>query len=480
MVVTRHISLDDEHVEKIKPYLEMHNGNFGAAIREMIQQAGKRSSRMSSSAVELSLFNWMLEEVRDTLVPDDILDELIDPELMKSMGKLEAYINRKIGELEWDVSLELKYDSDIYPSSVSIGMAGAPEKIKFLACILAQYMVKNSLDRAPLEIKSVVSFSDCIKVELSRSNKKEAQKSLASFFGGMDEVLRAIKSNPAFWKAIIRRHLLSNYNMVTLERNYFEDVLAGKIPSGEMIIENLAKKPLQEIPLKEMLNLIKEVYETSRVVDRVEIDNDTVVLLHNYRNEESIKKLKKSLVALLEANGHLYDAKSAANMVVLTHRPDVGIKINELVDNLKTSDSRVDQELMVFMAFLSGLKDIPDIPISLTALGRRIGRSLMQEYEKENSIKGWDPETFQKALQMVDSRLHRDSEWKLDGKNLLYRVRKCNIATEGDTFDTYVCHIARETFKGALGYAFGNKAELSIKHLLTHGDSFCEVVIRMP
>ncbi len=104
----------------------------------------------------------------------------------------------------------------------------------------------------------------------------------------------------------------------------------------------------------------------------------------------------------------------------------------------------------------------------------------MQEYEKENSIKGWDPETFQKALQMIDSRLHRDSEWKLDGKNLLYRVRKCNITTEGDTFDTYVCHIARETFKGALGYAFGNKAELSIKHLLTHGDSFCEVVVQMP
>ncbi|SNQ60625.1 hypothetical protein MNV_20001 [Candidatus Methanoperedens nitroreducens] len=64
--------------------------------------------------------------------------------------------------------------------------------------------------------------------------------------------------------------------------------------------------------------------------------------------------------------------------------------------------------------------------------------------------------------------------------SVFYYNWKCNITTEGDTFDTYVCHIARETFKGALGYAFGNKAELNIKHLLTHGDSFCEVIVRMP
>ncbi len=86
MIVTRHISLDDGHVEKIKPYLEVHKGNFGAAVGEMIKQVGKRSSRMNSSAEEISLFNWMIEEVRDTLVPEDVLDNLIDSSLMKSIS----------------------------------------------------------------------------------------------------------------------------------------------------------------------------------------------------------------------------------------------------------------------------------------------------------------------------------------------------------------------------------------------------------
>jgi predicted hydrocarbon binding protein len=212
----------------------------------------------------------------------------------------------------------------------------------------------------------------------------------------------------------------------------------------------------------------------------VDVDKDTIALFHNFRTKEAVEKLKKSLVMLLEANGHLYSATSIANMIVLKHRPDVGIKINEIVDNLKMSSSTVDQELLLFMAFLTGIKDIPDIPLSLTALGRRFGASLMQEYESENRIKSWNLETFKKALEIIDSRLHRESEWKLEGNNLLYTIKKCNLATEGNTFDTYICHTARETFKGALNYAFGNKAELNINKLVSHGDNFCEVMIRIP
>ncbi|MCZ7400355.1 MAG: hypothetical protein O8C62_11900 [Candidatus Methanoperedens sp.] len=479
MIITRHISLDNDCIEKMEPYVEKHKGNFSAAIREIIDRAGNYNSFKNLSAIDNSLLKWMLNEIDGMLIPDSVLDELIDPGLINSIGKLEESLNNRFHELEWDINLSLKYDNDINPSDVLIEVRGAPQKIKFAACILSQYMVKNSLGNTPLEIRSVYTQDGCIKIELSRSDRKGALDSLTSNFGGMNGVIGAIKSRPSFWKAVVNGHLLSNYNMVTVHRNYFEDLLAGKIPMGEITIEALAKKPIQEIPLIEMLSLIKEVYETSRVADRVEIDRENIILFHNYRNNEVIEKLKKSLVTLLEANGHLYDAKSTANMIVLTHRPDVGIKINEIVSNLKVSNSRVDQNLIMFMAFLKGLKNIPDIPVSLTALGRRIGISLMQEYERENSIENWELQNFQKALEIIDSKLHRVSEWKIEGKNLIYTVKKCNIVTEGDTFDTYVCHTIRETFKGAVGYAFGNKAELDIKKLLSHGDNCCEVLIRV-
>ncbi len=480
MIVTRHISLDSDCIEKMEHYVEKHKGNFSAAIREIIDRTGNNRSLKDLSAIDNSLFKWMLTEIDGMLVPDNVVDDLIDPILLNSMKKLEEYLNRRFGELDWDVEISLKCDSDTFPSEVVAEIKGTSQKIKLVSRILAQYLVKNSPDHAPLEIGSVFNSDGYSKIELSRSNKKEARDSLMSYFGEMNEVTKAIKSRPDFWKAIISGHLLSNYNMVTIHRNYFEDLLAGKIPMGEITIETLAKKPIHEIPLKEMLSLVKEVYETSRVADRVEIDRETIILFHSFRNKEVIEKLKNSLVSLLEANGHLYDAKSTANMVVLTHRPDVGIKINEIVDNLKISNSSVDQDLIMFMAFLKGLKNIPDIPLSLTFLGRRIGKSLLQEYEKEKGIKSWQLENFQKALEIIDSKLHRETESRVEGKNLVYTVKKCNIVAEGNTFDTYVCHTMRETFKGAVGYAFGNKAELDVKKLLSHGDNFCEVLIRIP
>lgn len=480
MIVTRHISLDDAHVEQMKPYIEKYNGNFCAALREIINLAGKHSLHTNSSSIDMSLLNWTLSEIDGILIPDDILDETINPTLIHSVGGLEDYLKRRFLELEWGIDLVLKADCDSFPSEVLLEVKGPFQRIKFVACMVSQYLVKNSLIQSPLEIKKVIRSTEGIKVELSRSNNKDAQKSLCTYFGERDEVMKTIKSRPAFWKSLIDRHQLSNYNMVTIHRNYFEEILANRIPLGEIMIESLAKKPVQDIPLTEMLSLIREVYETSRIADRVEIDKDTIALFHNFRTKEAIEKLKKSLVLLMESNGHLYDAASVANMIVLRHRPDVGAKLNEIVDSLKTSNSTVDQELMVFMTYLKGIRDIPDIPMSLTSLGRRIGVSLMHEYESENKIKNWDLRSFSKALEVIDSRLHKVSEWKLDGNNLLYTIKKCDLASNGIAFDTYVCRTARETFKGALDYAFGNRAELNVIKLVTHGDNFCEVMIRIP
>lgn len=82
-------------------------------------------------------------------------------------------------------------------------------------------------------------------------------------------------------------------------------------------------------------------------------------------------------------------------------------------------------------------------------------------------------------LGVIDSRLHRETEWKVDKNNLVYTVKKCNIVTNENNADKYVCRAIRETFKGAMDYALGNRAQLEIKNLLSHGDNFCEVLIRV-
>ena len=468
MIITKHVSLDHDCIQKIEPVVEKHKGNFSAAIREIINQAG-RYTLSDLCAIDTSLFRWMLKEIENRLIPDNIIDEFIQPSLINSMEKLENFLNYKFSRLRWNINIALKYDNDSFPRHVVVYIKGPSQEIRLVAKIVSQYFVKNS----NLEITSVINLDSCIKLELSSSGKRD---SVVKFFGEMHEMMKSIRSNPIFWRCLVKMHVLNNYNMVTLHRNYFEDILAGKIPV-EITIENLAKRAIQEIPLKELLSLIKEVYEVSRIVDRVEIDNESIILYHNYRNKEAIEKLRKSVVLLLETSGHVYDARCTSNMIMLTHRPDVGIRINKIVDNLRTSKSSFDKELIMFVAFLKGLENIPDIALSLSSLGRRIGKSLMQEFEKENSIRTWNLHTFKKAIESIDSKFHRKSECRLEDNSMRYIIKRCCFA-QGHF--NYLCYTFRETFKGALSYAFGDSAQLEIKRLLSHGDDFCEVVIRIP
>jgi hypothetical protein len=338
--ITRNVSLDEKHIEKLEPCMNKHKGNFSAAIREIIDQTTVSIPSRNFSSIDNFLLKWMVNEIDNTLLPDNVLDEIIDPRLISSMENLESFLNRRFRELEWDIEIVLKYDNNTSPSDVLIEVTGDSQKRKFVASLISQFLVKNSLripHNIPLKILSSVDSDRHLRVELSRSNKKESIDSLVSFFGSEGEIIKTIRSNPAFWKSVINAHILSDYNMVTVHRNYFEDLFADKVPMGEIIIENMAKKPIREIPLEEVFSLIKQVYETSRIIDRVEIDKENLVLFHNYRNKAAVEKMKKSLVMLLEASGHSYDAKSTDSMIFLTQKqstPDV--------DVLKNSGNRFD------------------------------------------------------------------------------------------------------------------------------------------
>lgn len=143
---------------------------------------------------------------------------------------------------------------------------------------------------------------------------------------GIDTILEeVIKDKPSFWKTIIEEHVLSCYNMVTIHKNYFEDLLANNMPMGDIMIELKTRRTIQDIPIKELLQTIKNIYENSRIVDAVEIDDEDMILYHNYRNQEAIYKLKKIILSLLENSGHLYDAKSTSNMIILKHKQNINI-----------------------------------------------------------------------------------------------------------------------------------------------------------
>lgn len=462
MNVSKNLSIGKEYIDRIEPYIEKHNANLGVALGELIYQLEMCNSNTN---IDRSLSDWMFKGAEGRLVPDNVIDEIIPPNLINSMKKLGEYLNDRF--IEWHVNINLEADSDTLPSFILIEIRGSTSKIKVAAGILSKYLIRHS--SSPIGIKSVATFDECIRIEFCMMDKNKSLQSLSTFFGYTDEILNIIRQKQNFWKAIIEMHKSSNYNMVTIHRNHFEELLTDDISrTGEITIETLTKNIVRDIPLEELLHLIKNVYENSRIADRIEIDKFDLVLYHSYRNQKAVDKLKNILISLLENSGHLYNAKSTSNMIILSYIPDIDIKINQIVSNLKNSENIIDQELVIFIICLNGLNDM-HVSLSSTSLGKKIGKILIKEYEKENNYNdNWDTEKFKKFFEEIDSKLLRVSTWKSD--NGSYAVNKCNISR-----NQYTCQTIREMFKGALNYAFGDNATIEIKKKL---DNSCEVIIR--
>ncbi len=307
---TRNVSLEEKHIDKLKSNIEKCNGNLSAAIREIINQ----NVSVKNSNLSENLLIWMMKEVDGVLLPDNILNQIIEPRLIDSMEKLKGFLIDRF--TDWNVDISFIYDINTSPSNVVIDLKGDNQKIKLIASLISQFLVKNSCN-IPLKISYVSYLERQIIVELSRSSRQDATDSLSYYFGKTDEILKAVKDRPKFWRSLIDEYISSNYNMVMIHRNYFEDLFTDKTPMGEILIENIAKKPICDIPLEEMFNLIKTVNESSRIVDRVEIDNENLILFHNYRDKDAIERLKNSFILLLKANGQSYEAKTTKNMILL-------------------------------------------------------------------------------------------------------------------------------------------------------------------
>ncbi|GFO96850.1 hypothetical protein ig2599ANME_1041 [groundwater metagenome] len=481
MVVRKHISIEKKCVDKVKPFLARHDGNFSAAIREIIDIAvNPRIVLTHSEGVMLfdpPTADWLLRKTNGMIPEKEILYEIADPLLFNSVSRTLEYFNAKFRELGWEVEFSLDYDSDTILTTAALTIKGENyPPIDLSARLFSLYLASQKR----LGIEAVYRRKKSIRLTYElRESAEAAISNLNKHMGVMQELYSEIEKRQDFWRAVVKKYKDSNYNMVAIHLNHFEDLLAKKTPIGEIGIELIAKRPIKDIPLDEFLHLMKEVYETARIVESIDIEGDMVKIMHSYRNPRAVDTLKKIFLHLLDVNGHTYNAKSTRNLIILRHMPEIGIKISELIANLKKSGRDFDKELIAFLTFVSGLKDAPDISDSIRALGYRMSKQILREYEKEHKIRGWDMKTFQEAFSAFDSKIGRLSEWKsLDG-SICYTVKKCNLVQIGGPLNIDICQFSRGFFKGAIEYAFKNDAEVKVIRLLTHGDDRCEVCIRV-
>ncbi|MCX9080718.1 MAG: hypothetical protein OIN83_00815 [Candidatus Methanoperedens sp.] len=482
MVVRKHISIEKKYVDKIKPLLEKYEGNFSAAIREIIDIAveGRMALTHSDHVIlfDSPTANFLLSKTNGIIPEKEILSKIADPLLFHSLSNTLEYFNIKFKELGWGITFSVTCDNDTTPTIAALTITGENDQlIDLSAKLFSLYLaaVKH------LGIESVYRRSKSIELKYKvRGSEETAFDDIDKYLGQMQELYSEIEKRPDFWRGIVRKYRDSSYKTVAIHKNTFEDLLAKKTPIGEIGIELIAKRPIKNIPHREFLYILKEVYETSCVADNFDIEGDTIKVFHSYGNPRAVETLRNILLNQLKANGHTYTAESTRNLIIFRHMPEIGIKISELIANMKNSNSNFDREIIAFLRFCSSLKGQPDVSRSIRVLGYMMSKQIFTEYEKEHNIHIWNMKNFQNAFSALDSKIGRVSEWKLvNNKTICYIVKKCNLAQISGEFNIDLCQLSRGFFKGAIEYVFKDSVEVKVIKQLTHGDNVCEVHIQV-
>ena len=355
MLIRKNISLDEKYLKKLQPLMDANGGNLSAAIRDTIELTDAALQNhetieecidaLSVSAPSPTKFDeliengehiiinrtalkWLIKKSSGCLVDDELVDELINPFSVQTMPELDTYLNNLSKEFGWGIEVSIFCMDPLDPDSATIVFSkGDPYLRDFFAEHVALFIVKWK----QLDIDDLYRRSKSIRIDFKRASfaPGEVPPGIKKHFGYFDLVYGELHNKPEFWNKLVTAYKITEYNMVVFPRNIFEDIVAGNVPDVVGIFETMINQPIIDIPLSELLVLVKKIFIISQIVNNIEIQvepgHESVKIQHSYRNEETISKIILYFAKIFEANGQEFDVTHSSSLIIFK-RPASGSK----------------------------------------------------------------------------------------------------------------------------------------------------------
>jgi hypothetical protein len=343
MVVRKNISLEQTYLKKLDSLIKKHNGNLSAAIRDAIDiteaslrrygsfedalskiisdkkdLTGREESIESGRNVLISrpILMWMLKWTKGILLENEVFEEVLDPLKIKTISGLDRKINEISRESGWNCQVSVFCMDDINPLTATVTIAGDNE---FYRDFLAQMVVMFLANNKGLDIDVVHKRATTLRIDLKSREKGSRPVAAINYFGYLTDAMNEFMSREEFWKNLMELYSSMNYNMVSIYKGNYEEMLAGNSIMDGVIFESVSKKHIASISHPDFLKLLKKAEESLLIVDKIEIMENGLNIYHNYKNENAIRKIRDYYISLLRANGHEYEAKYSTSLIVLNH-----------------------------------------------------------------------------------------------------------------------------------------------------------------
>ncbi|MCL7416124.1 MAG: hypothetical protein M8349_08740 [ANME-2 cluster archaeon] len=482
----RNITLEKKHIEILSPLLEKHEGNISASIREiidfadlMIKNHGSLENAITDSLsserienqrvlVDQMVWQWLLETSRDMLPAIEVVDSLIEPVDELDHFRFVERVNELCIRLGWKTKIHFT------PPKTYL-LTGSSENQRILISkIICLYFVNHCVG-----IEHISNTYSKTRIDIiSRSSESEAYQDCIKYLGSLNMSINEIMHNPGFWNSLINTHINTDYHMVTIHRKDYERLISAGVGADTDIFSVYTGLPCREINLQRLLPIVKSIFETSRIVDKIEVDRDILRIFHSYTNPDAIENITRTILNILELNGYHYEAIQVSSIIILQHKAEIEGRITELVNNLVKAKGGFNHEMLTFLIFLDGIKEKTEINSTVEKLGERMGEQIIKEYGKQFKVKDWDMETFKEAFSNIDCKLGRESMLELIDPNVMhYVVSRCQIVHRQGKFNKHLCNLTHGLLMGAVDFVFKGGATIKPKQKIGEGDSLCEFYI---
>ncbi|HIE31138.1 MAG TPA: hypothetical protein EYP67_01985 [Methanosarcinales archaeon] len=340
MIIRRNISLEQNHLDFLEPLVKEHSGNLSATVRDIIEFAELMAERHGSleearrasmadkyqsprellieegfcAMIDYPLLEWFLKRTKEILVSPEMLDDIIDPLIINRMSELTDHLNQKWKEYGWRTTIITEYDNDVAPRTAICVISGKSTHLnEFLSGMVGLFLARQK----HLGITKVDRRTRSIRMDLQRRESVEmAHDGLFRHFGNLHRVTEEVCANQDFWQALVDLHTESDYNMVTIHRREFEDLLANRIPLDTTLLERCAKER-GDIGRNDFLIDLKHLYETMHIVKHIDVNGNKMLVDHDYRDPVSINTVKEMLVRMLAVSGYTCRADEVGRLIVL-------------------------------------------------------------------------------------------------------------------------------------------------------------------
>ena len=330
MSIRKNISLEKGHLRKLEPLVQKHKGNFSAAMREiidLIDTMAKHPEAVNNLIDGLktdynlteNVVYWLIKQARGRLMDQEHLNSIIDPAKIVLLSDLEKYMDDMTNGVSWQTQIKIEdYDDNVFPSNVKVTLSGnSNHKMEFLGGMISSFLVIHKKQ----EIISVKKMANKITINYRKQTSANlAKQSLINFFGDMEDISSEILKKQEFWKCIVNLYKQTNYNMVTIPKNYYNELLVGKEAPSYLTapIEAIHKIPVRDIPLELLIPTMKSVYEFMGIVERIDVNENTLYIYHGNTDKRAINAIEKILLNVLNSNGTKYESRCSENLIVMS------------------------------------------------------------------------------------------------------------------------------------------------------------------